>query len=127
MLFFISIFIYINKKIENFTTDESPNQNINVGINFQSGISGISQTGTINFKTPFSEPPIVFAQILGSSSNAQNVYSVQIFNITDISFDYSKTKAYNSTQTSSHSSNTEYNIPKIDASTTEHFMWFAFR
>jgi predicted PurR-regulated permease PerM len=139
ILLFINIFLYVKKNIyESFTDYESKESNytsnlsnnisdINLGINFQSGISGINSTGTINFQKPFLKTPIIFTQIIGSSSTALNVYSVQIFGATTTGFNYSKNKAYNNTQQKSENSDVEYVIPKIEPSTTEPFIWVAFR
>ena len=64
--------------------------NINLGINIQSGTSTINPTGTIIFSKPYSKPPLVFAQIIGNTSSTNNIYSIQIFDITNTSFNYSK-------------------------------------
>jgi len=139
ILLFINIFLYVKKNIyESFTNSESEENdyinnlsnnisNINLGINFQSGISSINSTGTINFQKPFSKTPVVFTQIIGSASTISNVYSIQIFDVTTTGFNYSKNKAYNNIQTKPDSSDLAYVIPKIEPSITEPFIWFAFR
>jgi hypothetical protein len=139
ILLFINIFRYVNKNIpESFANSENEEDdnlnnlsnnisNINLGINFQSGISSINSKGTINFQNPFLKIPVVFTQIIGSSSTLLNVYSIQIFNITNNGFDYSKNKVYNNIQTKPDSSDSAYIIPKVEESTIEPFIWFAFR
>jgi len=136
ILLFINILLYIKKNIyESFTDSESEenddinnlSNNINLGINFQSGISGINSTGTINFQKPFLKTPVIFTQIIGSSSTTLNVYSVQIFGVTTTGFNYSKNKAYNNIQQKSEDSEVAYVVTKIEPSTTEPFIWFAFR
>lgn len=148
ILLFINVLLYIKKNIyesfnniysesESESENESENEilnnstskinNINLGINFESGISNINSTGTINFKKPFLEPPIVFTQIIGSTSTILNVYSIQIFDVTTTGFNYSKNKAYNNIQTKPYSSDLVYITPKIEPSITEPFIWIAFR
>lgn len=139
ILLFINIFLYAKKNIyESFTNSESEElnytsnlsnniSNINLGINFQSGISGINSTGTINFEKPFLKTPVIFTQIIGTESTTLNVYSVQIFGVTTTGFNYSKNKAYNNIEQKSEYSDVAYFVPKIEPSTTESFIWFAFR
>ena len=99
VLLFINIFLYFfNKNYESFDNDLSKNNNINLGINFQTGISNINPIGSIKFETPFSKPPVVFTQIVGNTSSVSNIYSVQIFDVTNIGFNYSKNKVYNNVQ-----------------------------
>jgi len=131
ILLFIYVYLYIRKKFyESFinSEDESSNMinNINLGINFQSGISTINPTGTIFFSKPYVKPPLVFTQIIGNTSTTNNIYSIQIFDVTNTSFNYSKNKAYISVQSSNNSTNTAYLIPKIEQSNIEQFIWFAF-
>ena len=139
ILLFINIFLYVKKNIyESFTNSESEENdytsnlsnnmsNINLGINFQSGISDINSSGTINFQKPFLKTPIIFTQIIGSPSTTLNVYSVQIFGVTPTGFNYSKNKAYNNIQQKSDNSDAAFVVPTIEPSTTESFIWFAFR
>lgn len=140
ILLFINIFLYIKKNIyESFINSENDGEsigshskksninnihNINLGINFQSGISNINPTGTINFSKKFSKIPMVFTQIIGSKSTISNVYSIQVFDITNASFNYSKNKAHNNVQPKQDTSEALI-IPKISKSNTEQFLWFA--
>jgi hypothetical protein len=131
ILLFMNIFLYVRKRFyESFVNSENEPlnvmNNINLGINIQSGTSTINPTGTIIFSKPYSTPPLVFAQIIGNTSSTNNIYSIQIFDITNTSFNYSKNKAYISVQSSENSSSTAYLIPKIDQSNTEQFVWIAF-
>jgi hypothetical protein len=101
-------------------TYESFEQNLNtIGMNFQMGKSDITPTGTINFITPFKKPPMIFTQIISSPDGVENAYSVQIFNVTTKSFDYSKNKVINMKQA-------EYDITKLKKSDVESFSWIAF-
>jgi hypothetical protein len=112
ILILIIIYVYlslIKKNIESFD---------NFSINFQTGISEISQTGTITFSKPFANPPNIFTQIIGTSSSTSNIYSVQILNIKNTSFDYVKNMVYNDTSNN-------YNITKIGDSKLESFNWIA--
>jgi hypothetical protein len=127
ILLFINIFLYVKKNIyESYDNPQNTYSNINLGINFQSGISSINATDTITFSKPFTNPPMIFTQIIGSTSTSEYVYSVQIFNVTNTGFNYSKNKAYKSVESSQNSTNTAYIIPKIDQSTLEPFIWIAF-
>ena len=139
ILLFINILLYLKKNMyESFTNSESEEHdstnnlsynisNINLGLNFQSGISGINPTGTINFQKPFLKTPVVFTQIIGSSSTISNAYSIQIFGVTTSGFNYSKNKVYNNIEKKPESADVAYVVPKIEPSTTESFIWLAFR
>jgi hypothetical protein len=129
VLLFINIFLFLKKNVyESFADEEDKinlSNNINLGLNFQSGISDINATGSIIFSKPFLNTPNVFTQIIGNTSSLDNVYSVQVFNVTNRGFNYSKNKAFNNVQSSSNSSSTAYIIPKIDKASVESFMWLA--
>ena len=104
----------LNYSIENFI--DSSDQNF--GINFQTGLSSISPTGTIIFKTPFSKIPMIFTQMVNNTNGTSNIYSVQVFNITLNSFDYAKNMVSNFTSEN-------ISMPKLDKSTIEPFNWIA--
>jgi uncharacterized Zn-finger protein len=141
ILLFINILLYIKNNVyESFSnlgseSEESNNvktstnniNNINLGLSFQSGISGINPTGTITFQKPFLEAPVVITQIIGSISTSQNVYSIQIFNVTNTGFNYSKNMVYNNVQKKDENLDNAYLIPTVDRSMTESFLWVAFR
>jgi regulatory protein YycI of two-component signal transduction system YycFG len=135
ILFIINIFlfyVYTKKTLsisENFSDNTINEETIDVGMQFQTGIGSTNSSGTITFNKPFTKNPIVLTQIIGSSSTLNNVYSIQIFNITNTSFNYSKNKVFNNVTTnqSSSSSNSAFIVPTINPSDTENFVWFAFR
>ena len=116
IILLIIIFLLINIFLHNFHKNDNEHF---TGIAFQSGISGIQQTGTITFTTPFTKTPSIFTQIIGTADTSSNIYSVQIFNITDTSFNYSKNKV-GSNPTS------EYDITHVSPSMLEPFNWIAF-
>jgi hypothetical protein len=120
----IVIIYFLTKKKNKEYFDESTSE---MSDNFQLGKSGITPTGTINFQTPFSKPPLIFTQIVSSSADSANSYSIQVFNITNNGFDYSKNKIYNSQTTAKISSeeNTTYTVTLMTQSTTEPFIWLA--
>jgi hypothetical protein len=92
----------------------------NIGLNFKFGISPITQTGSIKFTTPFKKTPLIQTQIMVEPSSSNNVYSVNLMNITKNGFDYVKQKA-----TSAKKNNGEFSIVKIEPSCTEKFSWSA--
>jgi hypothetical protein len=123
LIILIVSFLYISNlknKINKYLNFE--NFNNNIGLIFESGTSGISQTGTINFKNPFVNIPLVFTQINGTTNSSSNLFSVNIFNITNNSFSYAKNQAYNLNGVTEEAS---YSIPKIAPSTVETFNWIA--
>ena len=91
---------------------------IGFDINFQSGISPITPTGTIKFEKPFIQTPSIFTQIIGDSSISEIAYSIQIFNITNTSFDYSKKKIYNEKKDN-------FEAVRFENSILEKFNWIA--
>lgn len=140
ILLFINIILFFFKKNyesfdnaisksdpSNASNPSNPSNNINLGINFQTGISNIEPIGSVTFETPFSKPPVVFTQIIGNTESISNIYSVQIFDVTNTGFNYSKNKVYNNVQTLPESSDDAYIVIKIDKSLTETFLWMAFR
>ena len=67
---------------------------------------------------------MVFTQINTDSTNSQNLYAVQLFNITESSFDYAKTKMYFKHVNNENVKNT--NVLTLGNSTVESFNWIAF-
>ena len=114
------------RSISNNNNNFNPPTNISsvFGMNFQIGKSGISPTGTIYFKTPFSRPPLILTQMIGDISTAQNIYSIQVFDITTTSFNYSKNKLYNYQVSDENLQNA--NLLSLEPSTLESFVWVAF-
>ena len=92
----------------------------NIGLNFKFGISPISQTGSIKFTTPFKNTPLIQTQIMVEPSSSNNVYSVNIMNISKNGFDYVKQKVI-----STKKNNGEFTIIQIEPSCTEKFSWTA--
>jgi hypothetical protein len=96
-----------------------------LSMSYQSGKSGITQTGTIKFDKPFSSVPMIFTQIIGGSGEmAEYLFNVQIFNITTTQFDYSKNKLYYKIVNTDNVNNMP--VLKLEPETTQSFMWTAF-
>ncbi len=118
---FLLLFLLFGSKInERFDNAETNNTNLSIfhGYSFEYGRSGIQPTGTIKFKIPFQKTPKIFTQIVTNSNVSNNIYSVQIFNVTVNSFDYSKNMI-------SSVSTGELSFPKIEKSGLEPFDWVA--
>ena len=116
--YLITKYYHYNEKFENPSSVSFPR------IEFQSGTSGISTTGTITFTNPFSKPPLIFTQVMPSMDGALNVYSVQIFNVTNKSFDYSKNKVTNILVNNENVNN--MTAIKLNKAEIERFNWIAF-
>ncbi len=127
IILFIIIFpIVMYAKVKEPFINESDNKNENDidsyhGNSIEYGRSGIGQSGTIKFKVPFQRVPKVFTQIVGSNSSTNNIYSVQIFDITHTGFNYSKNMISNSTSNSG-----SFTMPTLSPSNVESFDWIAF-
>jgi hypothetical protein len=117
IIFFLLSFIYkFEKKRELFDNSNS------FGLYIETGTSNIEETGTIKFKKTFDKIPMIFTQINSNSNTSNYLFSINIFNITESGFNYSKNKAYNNNIiTDEHS----YFIPKIESSNLESFNWLA--
>jgi hypothetical protein len=124
IIFIIIIFIfYYISYLSKLKYKESFDNNLS--FSYQSGKSGISQTGSIKFDKPFSNIPNVFTQIIGGQGDmSNNSYSVQVFNITPTGFDYSKNKVYDTPVQSENLKNMV--VIKLQPDTTQSFMWTAF-
>ena len=133
IIIIISFFILKRRNYESFA-------NNSIGLAFETGVSGISSTGTITFKKPFSSIPIVFTQMNASPTTSEYIFSVNIFNVTNTEFSYSKNQAYNAVSTISDessssflkkstesfiSNNMTFSVPKISESKVETFNWIA--
>jgi hypothetical protein len=120
IIILLSILIFTKTKRESFE-----NTGMSIFPTFDMGESGKATTGKINFKKSFSKIPTVFTQIISKQNNNNlNVYSVQIYNINNNGFEYSKNKAYNNTINTDNIKNMKF--VKIDPSTEETFLWIAF-
>ena len=114
ILLIIYIFLYMKK----YKTEHFDNKSL-LEMSLQTGMSGITSTGTIIFTTPFLKPPMIFTQIIGNTNTALNMYSVQIFNVTNTGFNYSKNEiAVDLTS--------EYDVVHVSKSSLESFNWVAF-
>lgn len=122
IIIIILIFFLINTYLrqEHFTNQLSET---NDNINYQVGNGIATATGTITFPTPFSEIPMVFTQIIGSADTPNNVYSIQVYNISTTGFDYAKSKVYSQVLNNENVQNA--NVITLGTSSTELFMWFA--
>jgi hypothetical protein len=88
----IALFMII--KHYSFKTHESfDNSSISsfLGMTFETGTSPITPTGSISFTKEYTTIPIIFTQIItNGGDDASNAFSIQVFNITQKGFDYSK-------------------------------------
>jgi hypothetical protein len=100
---------------EKFDSNSTPYN----GFLFQTGRSGIQPTGTITFKVPFQATPKIMTQIIGNDSSTTNVYSIQVFNVSNTGFNYAKNMMVNSTSG-------QLTMSKLIPSTVEPFDWIAF-
>jgi hypothetical protein len=113
---FIIMIIYLSnaKVIDTFICEESSQE-----ANFQKGMGGTNKTGKIIFPKTFNNVPMVFTQVIGNSSNPEVIYNVNIFDITQSGFSYSKNKINNETEE-------DFTATDMSPSITEQFMWIAF-
>ena len=119
LILFIIYSIYNSKK-EHFlsemqnTIDLSKINNYNINI----GVSGTSEKGTIKFNRRYVNPPQIFTQIISEVSVSDTLYGVNIYNVTNEKFEYSKYKV-NSTLIN------DINLTRVDPLTEERFNWLA--
>lgn len=119
IIILLSILIFTKNRYESFE-----NSGMSIFPAFDMGESEKATTGKITFKKPFSKIPTIFTQIISKQNSELNIYSVQVYNITNNSFEYSKNKAYNNTVTTDNINNLKF--VKIDPCTEETFLWIAF-
>lgn len=93
---------------------------------YDQGVSGTSHSGTINFNKKFSKNPIVFTQVNGSPDSEENIYSVNVSNVTPYSFNYYKNVIYNDTLPSSEEGESSAVVVKLSSDDNKVFNWFAF-
>ena len=115
ILLIIIFFFILNRRnsYEKFTN--SPN----ISLNIQNGYGPITPTGSITFPNSFTTPPLILTQVIGSTSSANNAYSIQVFNVTNTGFDYSKNLITNAVSG-------QFTVTKLGNSTLEPFYWIAF-
>ena len=119
LVIILLVLVFTKNRYESFE-----NNSTNIFPSFDTGESGKSATGKIIFKKPFSKVPSVFTQIISNQTSNQSVYSIQIYNIKNDSFEYSKNKAYNNIISTDNIKSMKF--VKIDPSTEETFLWIAF-
>ena len=119
IIILLSILIFTKNRYDSFE-----NKEMNMFPICDMGESGKATTGKINFKKPFFKKPNIFTQIISNKTSDLIIYSIQIYNITNNSFEYSKKKAYNNII----KDNTikDIKIVRIDPCTEETFLWIAF-
>jgi hypothetical protein len=107
---------------------------------YDQGVSGTSHSGTINFNKKFSKNPTVFTQVNGSPDGEENIYSVNVSNVTPYSFNYYKNVIYNDTLPPSEKGETSADegeasadegeasavVVKLSSDDNKVFNWFAF-
>lgn len=108
------IYIFTTGNNENFICEESSSEQV-----IQKGMGGVAQTGTITFSKVFNNVPLVYTQVIGNSIEPNIIYGVNIYNITQSGFSYSKNKLV--TETSE-----DLSMTNVMPSTTEQFQWLAF-
>ena len=115
ILLVVILFLIFNKTSykENFVNPP------NISLNIQNGYGPTTQTDKITFPTPFTTPPLILTQIIGSSSSVNNAYSIQVYNVTNTGFDYSKNLITNAVSG-------QFTVTKLGNSTLEPFYWIAF-
>jgi hypothetical protein len=101
----------------NTNTNNSSN-NINNN-NIQKGLSGISQSGYIQFQNPFQNIPYVFTQMIGNDKEQNNLNNVNVYNITQNGFGYSKNKLV-------EEKINDMTINVLNPSETDVFQWIAY-
>ena len=130
LFFFINNILYNLEMFEYFSSESDNNDLFPIyikkdslkmsnenSLNLQKGQGKLEAIGTINFPKSFTSIPQVFTQIIGTDSTKNNIYSIQIQNITTTGFSYSKNKII--------MSEGEYKILQMIPSDDVSFIWFA--
>jgi ABC-type maltose transport system permease subunit len=109
-----------NNTIESFISESQNNVDMTnlSNLNIAYGVSGISDVGSIKFTKPFKNPPRIFTQIINNNPISNAVYGVNVFNLTNDGFEYSKYKVNSTT-------NEDITLVGLDRSTLEPFNWLA--
>ena len=108
----------MNNTKENFDNTQNFNSTI-----FQSGVSGVSPSGTITFNTPYKNTPQVFTQIIGNQNISSNVYSVIVFNVSNTGFSYIKNVSLN--QSGQSNNGNSYNVTRLQNDAFLTFNWIS--
>jgi hypothetical protein len=131
LLLIVIIFHFINRKnVERFEQffkgpPAEPKYQLQVGISDLSSISynkvtvqGTPAKGSIVFPSPYIKKPIVFTQIIGGGASIDNLYSIQVYNVSLTGFDYKKNMVSNLKIGSMISA-------QLNDAATEQFYWMA--
>jgi hypothetical protein len=121
IILILCILFYLNnQKKENFLSEMQSNLDLSKinNYNINIGVSGISEKGTIKFNKRYVNPPQIFTQIISQVSVSDNLYGVNIFNVTNEKFEYSKYKI-------SSTLINDINLTKVEPLTEERFNWLA--
>jgi hypothetical protein len=81
-------------------------------------VQGTPAQGSIVFPRPYKKIPMIFTQIIGGGASTDNLYSIQVYNVSLTGFDYKKNMIGN-IQIGSMVS------PKLGDAVTEQFYWMA--
>lgn len=120
LIIFIIFFPLILKTVNFEHYDNSNTDNQSKTKNpYQYGISETEASGAITFKTPFQTPPLIITQIIGNNNTVDNLYSVQVFNVSNTGFNYTKNMV-------SNSKSEQFKVAQLNPSTKEKFNWIAF-
>lgn len=109
-----------NTIFRNILDEEDDNQ-----IYYQKGIGSPSHTGTINFTQPFSQNPFVFTQVNVTPDIEDNLYSVNVSNITQNSFDYYKNVISNNLVPAEEDQGEPMVAMKLSQDDNKSFNWIA--
>ena len=109
-----------NTIFRNILDEEDDNQ-----IYYQKGIGSPSHTGTINFTQPFSQNPFVFTQVNGTPDSEDNLYSVNVSNITPNSFDYYKNVVSNNIAPPEEGQDEQPSVTQLSHDDIKSFNWIA--
>lgn len=58
-------------------------------------LQGTPAKGSIVFPSPYKKSPMVFTQIIGGGESIDNMYSIQVYNVSLTGFDYKKNMVSN--------------------------------
>jgi hypothetical protein len=109
LIIIIIIKITYKKNIESFIGQSN---------NYQLGVVSNDNAGFVKFNKAFENPPIVFTQVIGNGK-IDNSYSIQIFNVSEIGFQYIKNVFINEKAD-------KFTILKMSLSNENGFNWIAY-
>jgi hypothetical protein len=85
---------------------------------YQFGIGPKENSGFVKYNKPFQSPPIIFTQAIGDGK-IDNSYSIQIFNVSEVGFQYIKNVFVNEKAD-------KFTILKMSPSNDNGFNWIAY-